>query len=344
MSAGSRSGVNWMREKLRFVTWASERAVSVLATPGRSSSSTWPSATRPSSTSSSTSRLPTTARSSSSRMPAIVAAASVGLSTAGSSSRRAPAARGPGPDRRLDRGQQLVDGRRAGLPEEERGHLGAEDVRDRRRVLRHGRDRGRGGRGAPAPRRGRCRAAACCRGSRRSPAGMAMSRRSRCRSVSPWGRHGRTGHRTAGANGAVASVGYDRCQRSTRSATTAAPTASRATRATALGAVGPDDRGADGDEHGHARGLGGSGAPGHRLQVGAGLVERPDRRRPVVLGDGVVREAGLCEQRRQARASGSGRTPSVDRARVTCSNGRLGVAAGRRRRRRGRRAGGGRRR
>ena len=49
MSAGSRSGVNWMREKLRFVTWASERAVSVLATPGRSSSSTWPSATRPSS-------------------------------------------------------------------------------------------------------------------------------------------------------------------------------------------------------------------------------------------------------------------------------------------------------
>ena len=44
----------------------SERAISVLARPGKSSSSTWPSASRPSSTSSSASRLPTTARSTSS--------------------------------------------------------------------------------------------------------------------------------------------------------------------------------------------------------------------------------------------------------------------------------------
>ncbi len=40
MSAGSRSGVNWMRENVRPVTGASDRAVSVLATPGRSSRST----------------------------------------------------------------------------------------------------------------------------------------------------------------------------------------------------------------------------------------------------------------------------------------------------------------
>ena len=59
MSAGSRSGVNWMRWKASPVTVASDRAVRVLATPGRSSSRTWPSASSPARTSSSTGRLPT---------------------------------------------------------------------------------------------------------------------------------------------------------------------------------------------------------------------------------------------------------------------------------------------
>ena len=69
-SDGSRSGVNCTRAKPRPVTVANERAVSVFASPGTSSSSTWPSARRPSSTSSSRSRLPTTARSISSRTAA----------------------------------------------------------------------------------------------------------------------------------------------------------------------------------------------------------------------------------------------------------------------------------
>ena len=57
MSDGSRSGVNWMRQNDKPVAVANERAINVLATPGRSSSSTWPSASRPMSTSSSTSPL-----------------------------------------------------------------------------------------------------------------------------------------------------------------------------------------------------------------------------------------------------------------------------------------------
>src|SRR4051812_38533711 len=41
-SAGTRSGVNWMRLKLPPSTVASVRTVSVLARPGTPSSSTWP--------------------------------------------------------------------------------------------------------------------------------------------------------------------------------------------------------------------------------------------------------------------------------------------------------------
>ena len=60
-SDGMRSGVNWIRAKRMLSTCANERAASVLASPGKSSSSTCPSARKPSSTSSSDSRLPTTA-------------------------------------------------------------------------------------------------------------------------------------------------------------------------------------------------------------------------------------------------------------------------------------------
>src|SRR5262249_41188465 len=66
MSDGRRSGVNWMRLKRMPTAWAKQRAISVLARPGKSSSSTWPPESRPSSTSSSTARLPTMARSTSS--------------------------------------------------------------------------------------------------------------------------------------------------------------------------------------------------------------------------------------------------------------------------------------
>ena len=47
-SEGIRSGVNWMRANRMPVTCANERAVSVLASPGTSSSRTWPSARSPS--------------------------------------------------------------------------------------------------------------------------------------------------------------------------------------------------------------------------------------------------------------------------------------------------------
>ena len=67
-SDGSRSGVNWTREKRSPVTSANDRAVSVFASPGTSSSRTCPSASMPARTSSSRSRLPTTARSTSSRI------------------------------------------------------------------------------------------------------------------------------------------------------------------------------------------------------------------------------------------------------------------------------------
>ena len=46
-SAGIRSGVNWIREKLIPVTAANERAISVFASPGKSSIRTWPSARMP---------------------------------------------------------------------------------------------------------------------------------------------------------------------------------------------------------------------------------------------------------------------------------------------------------
>ena len=65
-SAGRRSGVNCTLLKPSPQASANVRAVSVLARPGTSSSSTWPSPRTPSSTSSSCSRLPTTARSTSS--------------------------------------------------------------------------------------------------------------------------------------------------------------------------------------------------------------------------------------------------------------------------------------
>ena len=59
MSAGIRSGVNWMREKLRLSASASVRTSIVLPRPGTPSSSTWPPASRQVSTPSTTSRLPT---------------------------------------------------------------------------------------------------------------------------------------------------------------------------------------------------------------------------------------------------------------------------------------------
>jgi len=43
-SLGIRSGVNWIRLNSRSSTWAKERAISVLARPGKSSIRTWPSA------------------------------------------------------------------------------------------------------------------------------------------------------------------------------------------------------------------------------------------------------------------------------------------------------------
>ena len=58
-SAGSRSGVNCSRRKPSPSAWAKQRAVSVLPSPGRSSSSTWPPARMPARTSASASRLPT---------------------------------------------------------------------------------------------------------------------------------------------------------------------------------------------------------------------------------------------------------------------------------------------
>src|SRR5262249_53149298 len=66
-----------MRLKSRRKTWAKERAISVLARPGKSSIKTWPSLRTPRSTSSSAWRLPTTARSTSSRMRSARAPTSV---------------------------------------------------------------------------------------------------------------------------------------------------------------------------------------------------------------------------------------------------------------------------
>src|SRR5580765_6755491 len=58
MSLGIRSGVNWIRAKSIAHTCAKERASSVLPSPGRSSISTWPSASRANNTNSTASRLP----------------------------------------------------------------------------------------------------------------------------------------------------------------------------------------------------------------------------------------------------------------------------------------------
>ena len=126
--------MNWIREYVSPVTWASERAVSVFATPGRSSSRTWPSAMRPSTTSSSTARLPMTARSSSSTMAPTAREASA---AARSSALVVTARPGPRADigRRGDGGQEFLgihDPRRAG---EERVGAGSQHVHDGRRVL-----------------------------------------------------------------------------------------------------------------------------------------------------------------------------------------------------------------
>ncbi len=73
---GSRSGVNWARVNSRPSACASERAASVLPSPGRSSSRTWPPARTPASTSVIWSRLPTRTVSTASRTWATRAVAS----------------------------------------------------------------------------------------------------------------------------------------------------------------------------------------------------------------------------------------------------------------------------
>ena len=67
MSAGIRSGVNWMREKLSPTASASVRTSIVLPRPGTPSSSAWEPASMQVSTPSITSRLPTITRPISSR-------------------------------------------------------------------------------------------------------------------------------------------------------------------------------------------------------------------------------------------------------------------------------------
>src|SRR6266545_1718046 len=64
-SAGSRSGVNWMRWNCAAIEPASVRIDSVLASPGTPSSNTWPSARRPIRSRSSIARWPTITRPSS---------------------------------------------------------------------------------------------------------------------------------------------------------------------------------------------------------------------------------------------------------------------------------------
>src|SRR5947207_5859040 len=60
MSLGTRSGVHWMRRKVRSSDRATARARVVFPTPGTSSSRTWPSTRRAPSSCSVTSRFPTT--------------------------------------------------------------------------------------------------------------------------------------------------------------------------------------------------------------------------------------------------------------------------------------------
>src|SRR5450631_51244 len=59
-SAGSKSGVNWMRANLALMAWQSVRTVSVFARPGTPSRSTWPPVSKPMSTRSSMWVWPTT--------------------------------------------------------------------------------------------------------------------------------------------------------------------------------------------------------------------------------------------------------------------------------------------
>src|SRR3954454_24502574 len=61
-SAGTRSGVNWTRRKLPPTTWASVFTVSVFASPGTPSSSTWPPARSATSSRSSIASWPTITR------------------------------------------------------------------------------------------------------------------------------------------------------------------------------------------------------------------------------------------------------------------------------------------
>src|SRR5256884_6722992 len=68
MSAGSRSGVNWILRKARPRPAAKDLAMSVFARPGTSSISRWPSPRTAQRTRSRTGRLPTITRSTASRM------------------------------------------------------------------------------------------------------------------------------------------------------------------------------------------------------------------------------------------------------------------------------------
>ena len=62
MSAGIRSGVNWIRENSRFSVWASVRTSSVLPSPGTPSNRQWPPTNKHVSTPCTTSPCPTITR------------------------------------------------------------------------------------------------------------------------------------------------------------------------------------------------------------------------------------------------------------------------------------------
>src|SRR5207247_136768 len=74
MSAGRRSGVNWIRRKPRPRPAAKDLAINVFARPGTSSISRWPSPRTAQRTRSSTGRLPTITRSTASRMDPLTSA------------------------------------------------------------------------------------------------------------------------------------------------------------------------------------------------------------------------------------------------------------------------------
>ena len=67
-SAGSRSGVNWMRENEAWMISARVRTASVLASPGTPSSRMWPPVSRPTSSRSTMASCPTIRRDTSLRM------------------------------------------------------------------------------------------------------------------------------------------------------------------------------------------------------------------------------------------------------------------------------------